>query len=309
MGVIVTNNAWGELSIPITEDSKELLLQGGQGERFPSPVRGKSWFYATIVDSLGNTEIVRCTKRELDTFYVERAEDNTSAHSFPSGSKVELRVCSAVINGKVDNDVFEERLNAIKEENRVANEQSRHDMEGALADVKNDYATVNFVKTEGEALAKEVAKNYVTYEAGDKRYLLLSGGVLVGALEIAPKTPSSPSLKVAGDVEFTGDVRGKTFRATSDVRLKENVERCAEEDYATRVTLVEPITYRWNVHGKTYVGVSAQQVKDILPEVVGEDKDGYLSVDYNGLVAALICAVKELKFEVGNLKKKLEETV
>lgn len=308
MGVIVTNNAWGELSVPITEESTELLLQGGQGDRFPSAVRGKSWFYITIVDSSGNLEIARCTSRETDTLYVERGEDNTSPHRFQEGSKVELRVCAAIINDKVDHDELDSKLSAIKEDVRVFNEGVRRDMEDSIGGIKTDYATTDYVNKEAEALGVKLAKEYVTYEAGDKRYLLLSGGVLTGALEIKSSTPGQ-SLKVSGDAEFTGDVRGKTIHATSDVRLKENVERCVEEDFATRVMMVDPITYRWNKYGNTYVGVSAQQVKEILPEVIGEDKDGYLSVDYNGLVAALICAVKELKFEVDTLKKKSEETV
>ena len=53
------------------------------------------------------------------------------------------------------------------------------------------------------------------------------------------------------------------------------------------------------------VGVLAQEIKKIHPEVVAERKNGYLGVDYKRLVPLLIQSVKELRDEVEELKKKV----
>ena len=53
------------------------------------------------------------------------------------------------------------------------------------------------------------------------------------------------------------------------------------------------------------VGVIAQEVQKIVPEIVVERKNGYLGVDYKRLVPLLIESVKELKQEVEDLKKKV----
>ncbi len=61
------------------------------------------------------------------------------------------------------------------------------------------------------------------------------------------------------------------------------------------------------------VGVIAQEVEKVLPEVVSEDTQGYKSVDYSKLTPLLIEAVKELKTQneglkilVGKLQSRIE---
>lgn len=59
--------------------------------------------------------------------------------------------------------------------------------------------------------------------------------------------------------------------------------------------------------GKRRVGVSAQEVKDILPEAVETDENGLLYVNYEALTTVLIEAFKEQKQEIELLRKALEE--
>ena len=52
------------------------------------------------------------------------------------------------------------------------------------------------------------------------------------------------------------------------------------------------------------VGVIAQEIEAIFPELVDTRANGYKAVKYDRLVAVLIEAVKELKVEIDELKKK-----
>ena len=58
--------------------------------------------------------------------------------------------------------------------------------------------------------------------------------------------------------------------------------------------------------GDKQIGVVAQDVETVFPELVSMHKDGYRSVDYAKLTAVLIEAVKELKSENESLKQRIE---
>ena len=58
---------------------------------------------------------------------------------------------------------------------------------------------------------------------------------------------------------------------------------------------------------KIHLGFSAQELLDIVPEVVRQGDDDYYSVAYQKLVPVLVKAIQELTEEVRELKKKVEE--
>jgi len=91
----------------------------------------------------------------------------------------------------------------------------------------------------------------------------------------------------------------------SDINLKTNITPISNSlDKITKITGVE---FEWNNNQSYYtgkdVGVIAQEVEEVLPEVVTLKEGGYKSVKYEKLVALLIEAVKELKTQVDELKK------
>lgn len=101
MSIEFTNNASGTLSVqldgatPGPEDTT-LVLQANEGQLFP-PVTTASgnFFYASVEDTSGNIEIVRCTDVSTDTLTITRAQENTTSQTFAVGSKVELRTTAA----------------------------------------------------------------------------------------------------------------------------------------------------------------------------------------------------------------------
>jgi len=99
-----------------------------------------------------------------------------------------------------------------------------------------------------------------------------------------------------------------TAFATSDSRLKVNVKPI--ENALNKVDKISGVTYNWNdkAEGKDQTlreaGVIAQDVLEVLPEIVTQRDNGYYAIKYERLVPLLIEAIKELKQEVETLKNK-----
>jgi hypothetical protein len=93
--------------------------------------------------------------------------------------------------------------------------------------------------------------------------------------------------------------------AYSDERLKENIEVIT--DALGKVCSIRGVTYNRTDTGIRQVGVIAQEVQKVLPEAVltADDEMGTLSVAYGNMVGLLVEAIKELKAEVDDLKKKV----
>lgn len=103
MGVQVKNNAFSTLSVAISSVDTTMTVATGHGNlRFPSASPSASpsatYFYVTLINSTGVTEIVKVTTRTDDTFIIERSQDGTTATAFGINSRVELRPVAALFN-------------------------------------------------------------------------------------------------------------------------------------------------------------------------------------------------------------------
>lgn len=114
-------------------------------------------------------------------------------------------------------------------------------------------------------------------------YLPLSGGTLTGGLSGTTAT-------------FTGLVKGSSFQATSDRSLKSNIT-----PYSVDLSKVSSYRYTLNSDGRVHIGLIAQEVAGVMPEAVSRDEQGFLALDYNAVVAALVNEVNALKQKVATL--------
>jgi hypothetical protein len=64
------------------------------------------------------------------------------------------------------------------------------------------------------------------------------------------------------------------------------------------------VTWDWKADGARGIGVIAQDVEKVFPDAVVTGEDGYLRVDYHGLVGVLVEAVKELAERVEELERR-----
>ena len=99
---------------------------------------------------------------------------------------------------------------------------------------------------------------------------------------------------------FTGVVTAPNFVSSSDARLKTEVETIVGA-----LVLVGSLRgVRFTMDGSRQIGVIAQEVEAVLPEVVRADaQSGQLSVAYGNIVGLLIEAIKELAARVAALEE------
>ena len=104
------------------------------------------------------------------------------------------------------------------------------------------------------------------------------------------------SIRVAGDI---------VAFYSSDKRYKENIKPI--ESPIEKVKAISGVTFEWNEKshketGKKDIGVIAQEVEEVLPEIVQTRDNGYKAVDYQKLTAVLIEAVKDQQKQIDELK-------
>ena len=106
-------------------------------------------------------------------------------------------------------------------------------------------------------------------------------------------------LDVSGTIRATGDVI-----AYSDARVKENVETL--DGALDKVMKMRGVSYNKIGEQEKKVGVIAQEILEVLPEVVSQDETGTYSVAYGNIVSVLIEAIKEQQKQIDELKSKLK---
>ncbi|WP_435642128.1 tail fiber domain-containing protein [Micavibrio aeruginosavorus] len=112
------------------------------------------------------------------------------------------------------------------------------------------------------------------------------------------------ALHAQGDITYTG-----VLTDTSDIRLKTDIQQLDAQDVLARLDQIDTYSFRMrdDVSGQLELGVMAQEVEKVFPELVrtASDEMGTKSVNYTGFVAPLIEATKTLKAENDDLKAEL----
>ena len=136
--------------------------------------------------------------------------------------------------------------------------------------------------------------------------LVTTASYQIGSLGVG--TAASGTL---GEIRAANNI---TAYYSSDARLKENVINIP--DALSKVKSLNGVEFDWTdkyleEHGgedgyflrKHDVGIIAQELEQVLPEIVADRPDGYKAVKYDRIVALLIEAIKELSEEVERLKE------
>ena len=114
-----------------------------------------------------------------------------------------------------------------------------------------------------------------------------------------------PSLTGSSDLRYNS--AGVICKSTSDLRLKENIETVVNA--LAKVRELNGVSFIWKEDPSVgrQLGMIAQEVKEVFPEVVNEDDQGYLSIDYTEMTGVLVEAIKSQQDIIEDLEKKYKQ--
>ena len=112
-------------------------------------------------------------------------------------------------------------------------------------------------------------------------------------------TTSNVIINASGDITASGQIT-----ASSDIRLKENINQI--DNALDKVLNLRGVEFD-RIDIKTHqIGLIAQEVEEIIPEIVQENENGYKTVAYGNVVALLIEAIKDQQKQINALQEEIK---
>lgn len=149
--------------------------------------------------------------------------------------------------------------------------------------------------TGGTGSGENVTINSTTHAT--KGYVLLNTGG--GNVGIGTSSPGQA-------LEVNGSVKATAYISTSDRRLKTNIESL--QGSLDKIKQLRGVSFDWKKDGQHEIGLIAQEVEEIYPDLVVTDSiTGLKAVKYSSLVSPLIEATKELSVRCEMSQKQMDE--
>ena len=157
---------------------------------------------------------------------------------------------------------------------------------------------------------KRASSDFIIKSATNDKDIVFKGEDSDGGGTI---TALTLDMSEGGNAQFLKNISGSQIEASGDViafgssdeRLKDNIQPITEPLW--KVSQIGGYTFDWNDKQDTYeghdVGVVAQEIHKVLPEVVAERSNGYLGVKYEKIVPLLIESIKELNKQIEHIEK------
>ena len=136
----------------------------------------------------------------------------------------------------------------------------------------------------------------------NQKTTLIGEAELQNSLTVTGATTMNNSLTVNNTIFASGTI------TSSDERLKENFNPLVGS--LEKILKVETYSFNWQNRlrgNQVEIGVKAQQIQKLFPELVRVNKAGYLFVNYQGLIAPVIQAIQEQQKEMDRLKAEMVE--
>jgi len=182
---------------------------------------------------------------------------------------------------------------------------------GFFDDPNNDFSKDNF-RIGTSALNPNGAVDFRTQEI-NRMTIKNTGEVFIGDFANFPGSVQSDpqALNVCGNVRTSGSIVSNAFLCSSDLRFKKDIREL--NNSLQNVLELKGVSYNWKTnefdrHGfsdDTQIGLIAQDVEKVYPELVSTGEQGYKSVDYQSLSAVLVEAIKEQQKTIESLELRL----
>lgn len=124
-----------------------------------------------------------------------------------------------------------------------------------------------------------------TYSTFYPTFSSVSSGTLSTANVSSSKLQFNPS---------TGNLLSVIFTSLSDINSKTNIESLDFEYCMNVITRLNPVSFNWKDNGLKSYGLIAQEVENVLPEVVHESEDNVKTINYSALIPFLLTIIQYL---------------
>ena len=165
------------------------------------------------------------------------------------------------------------------------------------------YATETFANNAAVAVDTRINEEVLPAIPTNNNQLTNGAGYVTSSHTHTPSQVGLSNLSangnsLAGNFTATGDIT-----AFSDARVKENIETLPNA--LESVKQMRGVTYNKIGEEKQSIGVIAQELEEVVPQLVHTDEEGMKSVAYGNITALLIEALKEQQEQIEELKAKL----
>ena len=146
-----------------------------------------------------------------------------------------------------------------------------------------------------------VTNNATQFNTANTAFVI-GNGTASNAKSDAFKVMFNGDTTVSNDLTVSGDVN-----ISSDARLKSNIVSLGST--LSKLLLIDGKSYTMNKSGEEKIGILAQDIQEVFPELVSKDDNEMLSVNYQGLVPVLINAIKEQEDKISRLENLVEQLI
>ena len=229
------------------------------------------------------------TVTENDNIGVRLSTSSTENHGNIGSNAVDLSFSSSSseTKGATGNNSFASGLNTTASGNvssaiginTIASDYSSF----AIGQYNNSLSSIT---TNGNATAFDL----------NNTAFVIGNGTASDAKSDAFKVLFNGDATIGKDLTIKGDIL-----VSSDARLKANIVSLGST--LAKLLLVDGKTYTMKKDGKQKIGLLAQDIKNVFPELVSQDDHEMLTVNYQGLIPVLINALKEQEAKISRLEQ------
>jgi len=141
---------------------------------------------------------------------------------------------------------------------------------------------------------------------GSRRFIEVSGStneIVVSANTTSLEIGLPDDVTISGNLVAT-NIDASNFNSTSDINFKENIVQI--KDAVEKINQISGYTFTFKDTGLKSTGVIAQEVQEVLPEVVQQGGDR-LTVSYGNMAGLFIEAIKDINKRLSDIEAQLDK--
>jgi len=195
------------------------------------------------------------------------------------------------------------------------------EMYNGAVTIDGPYGDISFASGQNDYLSINTDQDYFKFNEGieidDEVYFYSTGAGSLkmqstyGYFQITTSPTSYIDIKTgSSNFRFNKPVWYNSTLLYSDIRIKENITKIKDKgSVLEKITQLEGLEYNFiaDEEKKRLVGLSAQDLQEVIPELVAEDENEILAVDYNGMIPYLLEAIKEQEARIKVLENQQKD--